>query len=107
MEYSDKKEETKPLSKDNAGKVLKDFCESTSLHGYSYLYNSNSIAARILWFLVILITAIVAVFLTFTNTKEFMDAKINTNIETSSAPVSVSTPTFFYDLLTWFYKLCV
>ena len=92
MEHSDKRNKTKQLSKDKAGKVLKDFCDSTSLHGYSYLYNSNSIAARMLWFLVILITAIFAVLLTFKNTKEFLESKIITSIETSSASVNVSNP---------------
>ena len=90
MKYSDKKNKTKLLLKDKAWKVLKDFCESTSLHGYSYLYNSNSIASKILWLLVILITGTFAVLATFMNTKEFMEAKITTNIETSSALVSVS-----------------
>ena len=92
MEHSDKKKKTKQLSKDKAGKVLKDFCDSTSLHGYSYLYNSNSIAEKILWFLVILLTGTFAVLATFMNTKEFMEAKIITNIETSSASVNVSNP---------------
>ena len=72
---------------------MKDFCDSTSLHGYSYLYNSNSIAAKVFWFLVMLIAAMAAVHFSLLNTKEFIDSKIITNIESYSAPVSVSTPT--------------
>ena len=93
MKYSGNKNETRQLSKDKAGKVLKDFCESTSLHGYSYLYSSNSIVSKLFWFLVMLITAMAAVYFSLLNTKEFIDSKIITNIESYSAPVSVSTPT--------------
>ena len=40
------------FSKKLAAKVMKDFCESTSLHGYSHLYVADSIVSKIVWFLV-------------------------------------------------------
>ena len=44
-----KNEKSNPLSKSNTKRILKDFCESTSLHGYGYIYNNESIALKFFW----------------------------------------------------------
>ena len=78
------------LSKSQTSKFLKDFCQSTSLHGYSYLYISDSIALKILWGIVILIATGAGIGFLVTNTKAYMEATITTNIESTSANLSVS-----------------
>ena len=76
--------------KSNTRKVLKDFCESTSLHGYGYIYNNNSTFLKSFWLLVIVSTTGLGIFLLVQNTIEFLEHEIYTTTETSSAPLSVS-----------------
>ena len=78
------------FSKKLAAKVMKEFCESTSLHGYSHLYIADNIISKIVWFLVILFTTSLGLFLFVKNTNDYFTARIVTNIETSSANLSVS-----------------
>ena len=76
--------------KSQTAKVLKDFCESTSLHGYSYLYLANSIFMKCLWSFVILIATGFGIGFLVNNTKAYFEATIVTNIESASANLSVS-----------------
>ena len=71
-------------------KILKDFCESTSLHGYSYLYIATSIFMKVLWvFVIVAMTAIGIVFVVI-NTNDYLEANIVTTIESSMIPLEVS-----------------
>ena len=83
-------QETKPRSKSNTRKVLKDFCESTSLHGYGYIYNNDSIVLKLFWLFVIFSMTGLGILLLVQNTIEFLEHEIYTTTETSSAPISVS-----------------
>ena len=86
------------LSNSLSGKVLNDFCESTSLHGYSYLINTNSFGLKLVWFLVILtMTGLGIAFLSI-NTNQYFKARLVTNIESSGANLSVSIA-FHYEFL--------
>ena len=77
------------LSKINPRKVIHDFCESTSLHGYSYLYNANSVFIKLIWTLVILaLTGLGAAFIVY-NTNDYIKAGPITTIEPNSANLSV------------------
>ena len=78
-------------SKSQTAKLLKDFCESTSLHGYNYLYLADSIFLKFLWFLVILVATGFGIGFLVTNAKSYYEAKIVTNIESASANLSVSS----------------
>ena len=69
--------------------ISKEFCESTSLHGYSYLYNSHSIASKIVWTITILTSICLGTFLLAIQTKQFLDKEIITTVETSSLPLRV------------------
>ena len=71
-------------------KIAKDFCESTSLHGYSYLYIVDSFLSKLLWMFAILFTTAIGIFLFVRNTSEYIKSGIVTNIDTSSANLSVS-----------------
>ena len=89
-----KNEGSNPLSKSNTRRILKDFCESTSLHGYGYIYNNESIALKLFWLFIILNMTGLGIFFLVTNTTEFLEHKIYTTTETSSAPISVSITSF-------------
>ena len=78
------------LSKSQTLKLLKDICQSISLHGYNYLYISDSIILKILWGIVILIATGAGIGFIVTNTKAYMEATITTNIESTSENLSVS-----------------
>ena len=75
--------------KSQTRKTLTDFCESTSLHGYNYVHNANSKGLKITWMLVILLMTGLGVFFLSKQTAEFMEARIVTNIETSTASLKV------------------
>ena len=84
------------MMKSNTRKILKDFCESTSLHGYSYLYLSESIFLKFLWFLVILIATGFGIGFLVSNAKSYFEATIVTNIESASANLTVSIKSIRY-----------
>ena len=89
-----KNEGSNPLSKSNTRRILKDFCESTSLHGYGYIYNNESIALNFFWLFIILNMTALGIFFLVTNTMAFLEHKVYTTTETSSAPISVSITSF-------------
>ena len=70
--------------------VWKSFCESTSLHGYRYLYDAVSIVQKLFWVIVILSTTAIGIILLLENTEAYSKATIITTIESSSAPLNVS-----------------
>ena len=79
------------VSKYRIGNIFKEFCESTSLHGYSYLYGkSNSIALKIVWIFIILALTGIGICFVVINTWQYLEARIITTVETFSAPLSVS-----------------
>ena len=77
------------ISKGMAHKVIKDFCESTSLHGYSYLYIAETIISKLVWTLVILFMTGLGMFLLVKNTNDYIKARLVTNVESSYANLSV------------------
>ena len=78
------------LSKINPRKVIHDFCESTSLHGYNYLNIADTIVMKLAWiFVIIIMTGLGTAFIVL-NTDAYINARLVTNIETSSANLSVS-----------------
>ena len=81
----------KKISKSQPGKVFKEFCESTSLHGYPYLYIANSLILKILWVIVIVAATFLGIVFLVSNTNDYLEARIVTTIESSSASLSVSS----------------
>ena len=70
--------------------LIKDFCESTSLHGVTFLYTANTLLTRLVWILAIIaMTAVGAVFLN-KNNLAYRESKLITTIESSAANLSVS-----------------
>ena len=78
------------VSEQQTPKVLKDFCESTSLHGYNHFHIADSVLAKIIWGVIIIIATGTGLNFLVTNTKTYMQATIVTNIESSSDNLHVS-----------------
>ena len=76
--------------KEGVSRAVKEFCESTSLHGYSYLNNANSIFLTCFWFLVIMAATSFGIVLLVQNTIEYLNANIVTTIQSSSSDLKVS-----------------
>ena len=83
------------MMKSNSRKVLNDFCESKSLHGYSYWYSADSLILKVAWTFVILAATCLGVVFLGNQTREYLDGTILTTIETSSAPLDVSIYDFY------------
>jgi hypothetical protein len=71
-------------------RTLKHFCESTSLHGYNYLFNGTSISQKVFWVIIITTMTATGISLLIQNTGDFLDSRIVTTIDSSSAPLDVS-----------------
>ena len=69
--------------------TFQEFSQSTSLHGYSYLYIANTFITRLIWIAVILILSGIGIFFLVVNTDEYLKYKIVTNIESSTSPLNV------------------
>ena len=77
------------MEKAETKNVFKEFCESTSLHGYSYLFIGNSIFLKIIWTIVILLMTCVGAMFLMNNTVDYLNARLVTTTESSSAPLKV------------------
>ena len=78
------------MTKSNTKRILNEFCESTSLHGYSYWYNADSFVLKVCWTFVILAATCLGVVFLANQTQEYLDGTILTTIESSSAPLDGS-----------------
>ena len=77
------------MTKRSTRKVLNEFCKSTSLHGYTYWYNADSVILKVAWAVVILAATCLGIVFLANQTKEYIDGRILTTIETSTAPLDV------------------
>ena len=79
------------MSKFEVARNFKDFCESTSLHGYNYLHMTTSITLKIFWSIVISTMTSIGIWFLVKNTNDYMTSSIVTNIESTSGQLTVST----------------
>ena len=72
--------------------MLHDFSQTTSLHGYNYFTfkNIRSKYLKLTWAFVIFIFTTLGIMLLVANTKEYLRAGLQTNIESSTKPLHVS-----------------
>ena len=77
------------MTRFNTRNVFQEFCASTSLHGYCYLYNANSIISKIVWAFVILTATGLGIMFLTKQTKEYLGGTVITTIDTFSAPLTV------------------
>ena len=78
------------LSKQQTPKLIKDFCNATTLHGYSYFYIADSVLAKTVLTMVILLATGTGLNFLVINTKAYMQATIITSIESLSDNLHVS-----------------
>ena len=78
------------MSKFQAARNFKDFCESTSLHGYNYLHMTTSITLKIFWIIIITAMTVLGIVFLAKNTRDYLRSSIVTNIESTSGNLTVS-----------------
>ena len=61
--------------------VSKEFCESTSLHGYSYIVNGNSLIVKIIWLMAIACLTGIGIRFLIVNTEEYWNSRLVTSID--------------------------
>ena len=72
------------------GKIIEEFCELTSLHGFSFLNKANYTAVKLIWISAIIGMMGVGTVFLVNNTEAYMNSRLVTNIESSTANLSVS-----------------
>ena len=72
-------------------KIFQDFCESTSLHGYSYLYIAQSKFLKVFWVMVLITMTSLGIVFLVDNTMDYIEADVVTTIKSFTANLSVST----------------
>ena len=87
----DKNELTLFSESNTEGSMIKYFCESTSLHGFSFLSLANGAYTKLVWILAIISMTVVGATLLLKHTHDYMNSGLVTNIESSTATLSVST----------------
>ena len=78
------------LSEGETGKIIEKFCESTSLHGFSFLHKANTVAVKLIWILALISVMGVGTFFLVENTQTYINSRLVTNIESSTSNLSVS-----------------
>ena len=81
--------QNKSLSKCQTRKIIQDFCEATSLHGYSYLYQADTIFLKFAWTLAILSLSGLGTLFLGRNINDYMKAGLINNIESTTANLGV------------------
>ena len=71
-------------------KTIKEFCELTSLHGIGFLYQASTITRRLFWITAIIGLQAVGTYFLIVNTESYINSRLVTNIESSTANLSVS-----------------
>ena len=78
-------------SDSKTGKMIEEFCELTSLHGFSFMYKAKNITVKMIWIIAIISVIGIGVFFLIGNTEAYIQSRLVTNIESSTANLSVST----------------
>ena len=84
-------EKSNNVSKFEAARIFRDFCEATSLHGYNYLYKTTYVAIKVFWFVIIATMTVIGIVFLGRNTNAYLKSSIITNIESISGQLTVST----------------
>ena len=80
-----------PSSEGYTAKILEEFCELTSLHGFSFLNKANTMAVKLVWISAIIVMMGVGTQFIVNNTDAYINSRLVTNIESSTANLSLST----------------
>ena len=89
---------------DKVRKAFTDFCRSTSLHGWQHLSESPigppTIGRKYIWMMIVAASIGVASFFIFTSVTDFTSKYVVTNIDTTTAPLRVSSSIFLMQCIT-------
>ena len=77
-------------SEGRTAKIIEEFCDLTSLHGFSFLNKANTIAVKLVWISAIIGMMGVGTQFLVNNTSAYINSRLVTNIESSTANLSVS-----------------
>ena len=80
---------SKKKIKDETSQFFKEYCAFISLHGYNYMFLNENKVSRAIWSLVILFFSAVAIQFLIINTNQYLNSRLTTTIESSSAPLEV------------------
>ncbi len=73
---------------DTMGKAFEQFCDTTSLHGFKFLYVGESkIVANLFWSFVIIMTMGTSALFMRSNIEEFTDTTVAYNLESPTVPL--------------------
>jgi len=67
--------------------AFQTYCESTSLHGWQYLYRALGPKWRLTWAVMVLSSVVVACCFVFKQASEFTKATVVTTVDTTTAPL--------------------
>ena len=87
--YCNDREEKKMSSNGNSqsdNSSFRKYCESTSLHGWQYIYRGKA-EWRLFWAGMVLSSVVVAFFFVFKQASEFTKATVVTTVDTTTAPL--------------------
>ena len=90
---SSSKKVPKTQLEDKTKFVFKDFCDIISLDGYNHLYIADAIINKLFWSFVIIGMTGLGVYFLAENTDAYFKSRLVTNIETTTANLSVSVHT--------------
>ena len=76
------------MSTSTGATSFRKYCESTSLHGWQYIYYSSQKGWRLMWIGMTLSSVIIAFCFVFKQTSEFTKATVVTTVDTTTAPLS-------------------
>ena len=87
---SSSKKVPKTQLKDKTRFVFRDFCDVISLDGYNHLYIADAIINKLFWSFVIIGMTGLGIYFLAKNTDAYVKSRLVTNIETTTANLSVS-----------------
>ena len=76
------------MSSSTGATSFRKYCESTSLHGWQYIYYSSQKGWRMMWIGMTLSSVIIAFCFVYKQTYEFTKATVVTTVDTTTAPLS-------------------
>jgi hypothetical protein len=86
-------------SKMDLSATFKEFCASTSLHGWHHLNMVSTSNGKLVWFIIVMASLGVSSVFIVTAARDFVDRTVVTTIETTTAPLQVILAKFLKFLL--------
>ena len=79
-----------PMPSSTSMMAFKEFCSSTSLHGWQYLGDSLVVQSKFIWVCIVMASLGIATFFLCTAGYEFINKVVVTTIDTTTASLQVT-----------------